>query len=110
MNSMFLVAVDAHSKWPDVYIMSSTTSSKTIKELRNMSVTHALPTQIVSDNGSQLVLEEFETFLEMNGIQHLTSAPYHPRINGLAESFVRTMREALKNEKANTSPRYKLFL
>ena len=108
MNSMFLVAVDAHSKWPDVYIMSSTTSSKTIKELRNMSVTHALPTQIVSDNGSQL--EEFETFLEMNGIQHLTSAPYHPRTNGLAESFVQTMREALKNEKANTSPKFKLFL
>lgn len=108
MNSMFLVAVDALSKWPDVYIMSSTTSSKTIKELRNMSVTHALPTQI--DNGSQLVLEEFETFLEMNGIQHLTSAPYHPRTNGFAESFVRTMREALKNEKANTSPRYKLFV
>ena len=108
MNSMFLVAVDAHSKWPEVYIMSSTTSSKTIEVLRTMFATHGLPTQIVSDNGSQLVSEEFETFLKMNGIQHLTSAPYHPRTNGLAERFVRTMKEALKNDKGNVSLRYKL--
>ncbi|XP_022810201.1 uncharacterized protein K02A2.6-like [Stylophora pistillata] len=44
----------------------------------------------------------------MNGIQHLTSATYHPRTNGLAECFVRTMKEALKSDKSNASLRYKL--
>ena len=72
---MFLVAADAHSKWPEVYIMSSTTSSKTIEVLRTMLATHGLPTHIIPDNGSQLVSEQFETFLKMNGIQHITSAP-----------------------------------
>ncbi|PFX23520.1 Uncharacterized protein K02A2.6 [Stylophora pistillata] len=52
--------------------------------------------------------EEFENFLKMNGIQHLTSAPYHPRTNGLAERFVRVMKEALKSNKGSTSLRYKL--
>ena len=108
MNSTFLVAVDTHSKWPEVYTMSSTKSSKTIEVLRTMFATHGLPTQIASDNGSHLVSEEFETFLKMNGIQHLTSAPYHPRTYGLAERFVRTMKEALKNDKGNASLRYKL--
>ncbi|XP_022785748.1 uncharacterized protein K02A2.6-like [Stylophora pistillata] len=108
MNSMFLVAVDAHSKWPEVHIMSSTTSSKTIQVLRTIFATHGLPTQIVYDNGSQLRSEEFETFLKMNGIQHLTSAPYHPRTNGLAKRFVRTMKEALKSDESNASLRYKL--
>ena len=66
---------------------------------------HFLPHMVCQlklfDNGSQLVSEEFETFLKMNGIQHLTSAPYHPTTNGLAERFVRTMKEALKNDKGN---------
>ena len=85
---MFLAVVDARSKWPEVYIMSSTTSSKTIEVLRTMFATHGLPTQIVSDDGSQLVSEEFETFLiKRNGIRYLTSPPYHPRTNGLAERF-----------------------
>ena len=83
-NSMFLVAVDAR---PEVYIISSTASPNTIEVLRTMFATHGLPTQVVSDSSSQLVSEEFETFLKMNGIQHLTSPPYHPRTNGLAERF-----------------------
>ena len=33
-NSMFLVVVDAHSKWPEVVPVSSTTSSSTIEVLR----------------------------------------------------------------------------
>ena len=44
----------------------------------------------------------------MNGIQHLTSAPYHPRTNGLAGCFVRAMKEALKNDKGDASLRYEL--
>ena len=63
MISMFLVTVDAHSRWPEPYIMSSTTSSNTIEVLRTMFATRGLPTQIVSDNGSQLISEECETFL-----------------------------------------------
>lgn len=108
MNSMFLIAVDAHSKWPEVSIMSSTTSAKTIEALRTMFATHGLPSQIVSDNGPQFVSAEFNTFLKLNGIQHLTSAPYHPRTNGLAERFVRTMKAALKNDKSTAPLQYKL--
>ena len=35
-GSMFLVAVDARSKWPEAYAMSSTTVPKTLDNLRNM--------------------------------------------------------------------------
>lgn len=33
---MFMVAVDAHSKWPEVFIMRSTTAEKTIEKLGEM--------------------------------------------------------------------------
>ena len=107
MNSMLLIAVDARSKWPEVAITSSKTS-KTIEALRAMFSTHGLPSQIVSDNGPQFLSTEFKPFLQMNGIQHLTSAQYHPRTNGLAERFVRTMKESFKNDRSTASLQYKL--
>ena len=64
----FLVAVDAHSKWPEVEIMTSTTASKTIDVLRRMFAAHGLPEQIVSDNGPQFVSEEFAAFMRANKI------------------------------------------
>lgn len=102
-NHMFLVAVDAHSKWPEVAIMKNTSSEKTIEELRSMFSRYGLPQQLVSDNGPQLVSEEFETFMVENGIQHIKSAPYHPATNGLAERFVQTMKHALKSSQGSKS-------
>lgn len=59
---------DAHSKWPEVAVMKSTSSGKTNEELRSIFNRLCLPQQLVSDNGPQLVSEEFETFMEENGI------------------------------------------
>ena len=82
---MFFVLVDAHSKWPEIVPMSSTSSAKTIEVLRNLVVSYGLPQQIVSDNGPQFVSEEFSDFLKKNGVKHIRSIPYHPSTNGLVE-------------------------
>ena len=87
--AMFLVAVDAHSKWPEAVIMSSTTAFATV-------ATYRLPAQVVTDNGSQYTSEEFTTFLKLNGIKHTRSALYHPASNGQAEQFVQSLKQALK--------------
>lgn len=95
-DRMFLVAVDAHSKWPEVSIMRSTTAEKTIEKLGEIFSRFGFPEQLVSDNGPQFVSQEFERFLEANGVQHIRSAPYHPSTNGLAERFVQSMKHGLK--------------
>lgn len=102
-GSMFLVVVDAHSKWPEVVVMKSTSTEKTIEELRSIFSRFGLPQQLVSDNGPQLVSEEFKAFMEENGIHHIKSAPYHPATNGLAERFVQTMKQALKSSQNTRS-------
>nr|XP_061811684.1 uncharacterized protein K02A2.6-like [Nerophis lumbriciformis] len=96
-NHMFFVVIDAHSKWPEVAVMKSTSSERTIEELRSIFSHNGLPQQLVSDNGPQLVSEEFKAFMEENGIQHIKSAPYHAATNGLAERFVQALKKALKS-------------
>ena len=91
LGYMFLVTVDAHSKWMDVKAMKSATSSSTIEHLRSLFATHGLPELLVSDNGTVFTSSEFKRFLQQNGIRHSTCAPYHPSTNGLAEHAVQTL-------------------
>ena len=95
-NSMFVIVVDAHSRWLEVIPVRSTTSSSTIEVLRDLFARFGIPEQIVTDSGAQLVSEEFQAFVRSNGIRHLTSAPYHPATNGLAERAVQTSKQALR--------------
>lgn len=96
MGSMFLVLVDAFSKWLDVIAMNAITSSVTIEKLQGIFATHGLPQIIVTDNGRSFVSEEFQSFCHANGIRHITSAPYHPATNGLAERAVQSFKQGLK--------------
>ena len=96
MGKMFLVIVDAHSKWLEVRMVHSVTSLSTIQELRSVFATHGLPEIIVSDNGTAFTSNEFQEFTSKNGIHHIKTAPYHPASNGLAERAVQTFKEGLK--------------
>ena len=100
LGKLFLVVVDAHSKWLEVVPVSSTTSRTTIDVLRAIFATHGLPEMLVSDNGTAFTSGEFATFTKQNGICHVTSAPYHPASNGLAERAVQTFKEGLKKTRA----------
>lgn len=102
MGAMFLVLVDACTKWLDVVIMSSITSAVTIDKLQNIFATHGLPRTIVTDNGASFTSSEFQRFCRSNGIQHLTSSPYHPSTNGLAERAVQTFKQGLKRMEGGT--------
>ena len=51
IGKMFLIIVDAHSKWPEVIVMPSTTSQTTIETLRILFSRYGLPERVASDNG-----------------------------------------------------------
>lgn len=101
-GKMFLVVVDAHSKWIDVYPTNTATSQVTIEKLRQCFSTHGLPQMLVSDNGTCFKSQEFELFCKQNGIQHVTSAPFHPASNGLGERAVQILKQGLKKVKGDT--------
>ena len=67
MGHMFLVLVDAHSKWIEVHIMQSITSAKTIEKLRIIFSTHELPHKVVMNNGLTFISQDFKEFIKANG-------------------------------------------
>ncbi|VDI12898.1 Hypothetical predicted protein [Mytilus galloprovincialis] len=95
-GKMFLVCVDARSKYLDVHVVNSATSANTIEKLRTMFAIHGLPESIVSDNGTPFASQEFQDFVQRNGIKHIRSSPYQPSTNGLAERAVQTFKEGMK--------------
>ena len=102
-GKMVLVIVDSHSKWIEACVVSSATSSATIEKLQTVFATHGLPEVLVSDNATTFTSEEFESFVRRNGIRHVTSAPYHPASNGLAERAVQTLKSALRKDPGGIS-------
>ena len=96
LGKMFLVVIDAYSKWIEVHRVNTATSRVTIEKLRSTFAIHGFPITIVSDNGRNFCREEFEEFLAKNGIHHRRKAPYHPASNGLAERAVQTFKKGMK--------------
>uniref|UniRef100_A0A1Y1NHT7 RNA-directed DNA polymerase n=1 Tax=Photinus pyralis TaxID=7054 RepID=A0A1Y1NHT7_PHOPY len=90
-----LIVVDAYSKWLEVELVPTTSSSAAIQVLRSLFATHGLPDVIVSDNGTAFTSAEFAEFTKKNGIRHTTSAPYHPSSNGQAERLVQEAKKML---------------
>ncbi|XP_055522703.1 uncharacterized protein K02A2.6-like [Wyeomyia smithii] len=92
----FLLAVDAFSKWPEVIRTRRITSAATIAILRNIFARFGMPETLVSDNGTQFTSVEFQNFCVGNGIQHISTAPFHPQSNGQVERFVDTFKRAVR--------------
>ncbi|KRY26142.1 Uncharacterized protein T01_4257, partial [Trichinella spiralis] len=81
-GKMFMIVVDAHSKWPEVLHMPHITTEQTIESLKTVFTRFGFPEVLVSDNGTQFTATEFTIFCGENGIRHVTSAPYHAQSNG----------------------------
>ncbi|UYV80580.1 hypothetical protein LAZ67_19000797 [Cordylochernes scorpioides] len=105
-GKIFLVVVDAYSKWIEAKIVSTTSTETTINCLKEIFATHGLADVIVSDNGTSFTSEPFRTFLKRNGVRHILCAPYHAASNGQVERAIQTLKNLLrKNSSGNWTTR-----
>jgi transposase InsO family protein len=54
-----------------------------------------VPDRILSDNGPQFTSGEFARFLQLHGIDHTRTRPWHPWTNGRVERLFRTFKETI---------------
>jgi hypothetical protein len=90
-----LVCEDACTRWPEVIILKTTTSTVIISHLKKIFAAQGIPMIVVSHNGPQFVSEEFETFLRDRGIAHRKVTLYWPQANAQVERFNRTIEKAI---------------
>ena len=95
LSKMYLVIVDAYSKFVEVVPMAQATTSNTIAALRRVFSYFGLPEHLVTDNGSQFTSADFQKFQKENDIEHTLTAPGHPATNGLAERYVGEFKDKL---------------
>lgn len=101
----FLVIVDSHSKWMEVFPVNSLTTLTAMNILKGLFARYGFPQEVVSDNGPQFIAEDFKYFLKINVIKHTLCPPYHPSSNGLAEKHVQTFKRMfLKYEGSQQIP------
>jgi len=95
---MWLICTDAHSKYPFVGMLDigRTTTADAISVLRHIFITEGLPETIVTDNGTQFTSKESDQCCDRHGIEHITSAPFHPASNGEAERFVQSLKRGIE--------------
>ena len=87
---MWLIVIDAHSKWPEVFKLQigSAGTKQVISSLSQLFARFGIPKQLVTDNSPQFVVKEFSEFCRQQGILHSLTPPYHPQSNGQAERFI----------------------
>jgi transposase InsO family protein len=67
-----------------------------MSKLRKIFAVYGICNELVSDNGSQFVSEEFKSYLEELGIKHTRITPYWARANGLVENFNKVLQCAIQ--------------
>ena len=96
MGKMFLLVIDAHSRWMDMEAVNATSTQNTIEHLCFMFSRCGLPQIVVTDNGTCFTSYDFMEFARRNHIHQLITAPNHPSSNGLEERAVQTFKLGMK--------------
>jgi len=85
-----------YSRFLEVAILKSTTSTKIIEAIGPMFVRFGVPFSLRTDNGPQFVSEEFKSFLQAHGVAHCRKTPLWPQANGEVARQNRSLLKSLQ--------------
>jgi transposase InsO family protein len=97
-NTFALVMVDICTRFVFLEALPNKEAKTVAKALFKIFCTIGFPKIIQSDNGTEFVNEVSKLMNETLKIEHRLSTPYHPRSNGVAERFVRSLKETIRKQ------------
>ncbi|KAJ8044099.1 hypothetical protein HOLleu_11471 [Holothuria leucospilota] len=92
----YLILVDYYSGFFEISKLYDTRSSTIISQCKSQFARHGIPDKLITDNGPQFASSEFAQFAQQYNFTHMTSSPYHPQSNGMAERSVQTVKSLLR--------------
>ena len=91
-----LVVIDYYSRYYEIEVMKSTTTSKVIERLDEIFSRHGLPERLTSDNGPQFISSEFKEYMDYQRIQHRKVTAKWPQANGEVERQNRSLLKRIQ--------------
>ena len=101
----FLSIIDLYSRWPDVFITTSTSFRAMKKHLLTYFANNGCPISIKSDNASGFTSQEFKKFCREEGVlkvRHIV--PESPWVNGEVENFNKIIKRTIMRCETNKEP------
>jgi transposase InsO family protein len=91
-----LVFKDALTKWVELFALPNKTELAVAECLFDeILMRHGAPRVLISDQGTEFVNKVIDQIAIMLKIRRVTTSPYHPRADGLAENQVATLKDML---------------
>lgn len=97
-NKFALVTVDICTRFVFLEPLQNKEAQTIARALFKLFCGIGFPKIVQSDNGSEFVNSLCKLMNQKLRIDHRLSTPYHPRSNGVAERFVRTMKDNIKKQ------------
>jgi len=91
-----LTLVDYATRYPEAVPMKFITAHDVAEALVNIYSRLGVPTEILSDQGTQFMSEVMKQVNKLLGVNAMRSSPYHPQCNGLVERFNGTLKKMLQ--------------
>ena len=96
-NNQIVVVQDYFSKWVEAKPFCAGVTSPIIKWINDeIFCRFGIPSELVTDQGSQFESAEFKEFSKKLGIRQIFSTPYHHQANGMVERLHKTLLNMLR--------------
>jgi len=95
-NRFILCVIDYATRYPEAVALPGVSTEQVAEALCRIFSRVGIPSQILSDQGSQFVSDVMKEVYRLLSIQHITSTPYHLQANGLVEKFNGTLKSMIK--------------